>query len=198
MKERRFLAGVLLALGLVTVGCDNGTTEETKKFDGTWRNPNGNHPSYAFIMNSVTGSNDDFDLSSATFVYTDTTITFTPTSGSPWTQNYILSENVLSLDTDVSHPYGPFLKQKPGATKFEGTWKNTGAGTEPTYAFTDNRVVYSNNTGGTWEGIFAFTDSSMTFTRSLSTSWTQSYTLSGNILTIVSDSEHSYGDFQKQ
>jgi hypothetical protein len=203
MKNKLFLAGVLgfaLVLGLVLSGCDNGNGNggsNATKFEGVWRNPNGSHQTYTFTENTVTRTADDDITWSATFDFTDTAITFTPASGNSWTQNYILSGSVLSLDVDENHPYGPFLFQKTGATKFEGTWKNSG-GEQPTYAFTDNRVVLSNNTGGTWEGIFAFTDDSITFTSSLSVFWTQDYTFSGNTLTLSSDGQHSFGNFQKQ
>jgi hypothetical protein len=147
MRNKVVFAGALgfaLVFGLVIMGCKNGTTpeEKTTKFEGVWRSPSGPHQTYAFTEDTVARTADDDIMWSATFSFTDTTITFTPISGNLWTQNYILSGSVLSIDNDGSHPAGPFLFQKTGATKFEGTWKNTSAGTQPTYAFTDNRVVY--------------------------------------------------------
>jgi hypothetical protein len=167
------------------------------KFEGVWRNPYGSHQTYTFTGNTVVRTADDSQTWSATFVFTDTTITFTPTSGSSWTQNYTLSESVLSIDADGSHPSGPFLIQKTGATKLEGTWKNSN-GTQSTYVFTDNRVVYSND-GSTWEGVFAFTDASIAFIWSSTSFWTQSYKLEGNELEISNDDgNHPYGTFVKQ
>jgi hypothetical protein len=177
MKNKRFFAGILgftLVFGLTICGCptdSDGGGGNVIKFEGVWRSPNGSHQTYTFTGNTVVRTADAGQTWSATFVFTDTTITFTPTSGSSWTQNYTLSESVLSINADGSHPYGSFLIQKTGATKFEGTWKNS-HGTRPAYTFTNNRVVYSDNDGNTGEGVFAFTDASITFIRSSTNSWT--------------------------
>jgi hypothetical protein len=96
-------------------GCDNGTTNtegEPTKFEGTWKNPYAPIDFfYTFTGNSFHFTNDD-KVSSGTFTFTETEITFTPSNGKPWTQGYTLSETELNLVFAAdSYGFGSFIKQ---------------------------------------------------------------------------------------
>jgi hypothetical protein len=123
------LIGAMLVIGFVFSGCDNGTTESTTKFEGTWKHQmNELNAVYVFSGNNWRFSSaGQMNVSpgpfSGTFTFDDTSITFTATSGGSgtWTQPYTLSTGinnteVLNLDSNTSGTMiteliGPFAKQ---------------------------------------------------------------------------------------
>jgi hypothetical protein len=61
---------------------------------------------------TYTFTNDNGSSGEGTFSFTDSTITFIPTAGDGWTQDYTLDGSKLTLVQESGgHPYGPFEKQ---------------------------------------------------------------------------------------
>jgi hypothetical protein len=204
MKKQVFLMGIfslVLIFGLIIIGCPTGGDEEdmTTKFEGTWRNPGGNHPAYVFIGDNFELSNStEQSVLSGTFTFTDTTITFIPFSGESWTQDYTLEGEQLSLTNDSVHNYGDFIKTwSSQPTKFEGTWRNPGTRAS-TYVFTAGAFSFSDNTEYSFFGNFTFMETTITFIPSSGSQWVQNYTLIDSQLTIENDTSHPYGPFNKQ
>jgi hypothetical protein len=118
------LIGVFLVSGFF-MACDTGTggggeTNPTKQedFEGTWKNQF--TPSAVLIFTSNNWSyqyNASSGISSGTFTFTDTAITFTQTTGNirSWVQGYTLTGNKLELAQMPSGAggsfSGPFTKQ---------------------------------------------------------------------------------------
>jgi hypothetical protein len=116
MKKKLFLAGILsmaLVFGFVLVGCKDDPPEDTAtKFEGTWRNPYGNHPTYAFTNHTFDFTNDSGTAGSGTFTFTDTTITFVWSNGNTWSQGYSFPSGDLALANEGGASYyGTFVKQ---------------------------------------------------------------------------------------
>jgi hypothetical protein len=112
MKRGFLVLMVLIVIGFM--GCDNDTTSgvgEPTKFEGTWKNPAGSQNTYTFTGNNWSRTNNSDQNANGTFTFTDTTITFVPTSGNSWSQGYTLSATQLSLDNVGGVPYGDFSKQ---------------------------------------------------------------------------------------
>ena len=80
--------------------------------------------------------------------------------------------------------------------KFEGTWMNP-YGNHPAFTFTGSTYKHFNAFGFINEGTFTFTDTAITFVTTEGESWTQTYTLSGNTLSLDADGRHNYGPFVK-
>jgi hypothetical protein len=114
MKSKMvFILIVLLVFGFVLVGCDNGTTDTTTKFEGTWElTVDEGTISYIFSGSNYTGTRswDSEDYFSGTFTFTETTITFYFGDDS-WTQNYTLSDNTLILEPTGDRFNGTFTKK---------------------------------------------------------------------------------------
>jgi hypothetical protein len=184
------------------VGCPTTTGEENQmtKFEGTWRNPNGNHPAYTFVNDTYTSTDNNSDaiLSQGTFTFTDTTITFIPSSGDSWTQDYTLEGNNLTIIRDNAHDYGLFIKNwEQEKTKFEGVWKSG----VRAYSFSFDHFEFSDTSQAfSTDGNFIFTDTTITFTPSGGNSWTQDYTLQNDVLILQQPPSNGYawGNFTKQ
>lgn len=99
---------VLAIIGLSMTACGG---DDTTKFEGTWRNPGGNNPTFTFIGNTYTHSNNAGAINSGTFTYTQTRISFTTTTGDTWSQMYELTGNTLRLEQIPGRNFGPFVKQ---------------------------------------------------------------------------------------
>jgi hypothetical protein len=113
MKNKRFFAGMLasaLVFELIVMGCDNGTNMPTK-FEGTWKNSAGSQYTYTFTGYNYSVSNNSGPQGSGTFTFTEISLTFIPSSGAAWTQDYTLSDTTLTLVQVQGHPYGSFTKQ---------------------------------------------------------------------------------------
>jgi hypothetical protein len=120
MKKQTVFTGIfslILVFGLTLAGCpgttNGGEGEETKmtKFEGTWRNQYGSHYTYTFTADTFTLKNDTVEPRTGIFTFTDTEIIFTLSGGTPWTQEYTLSGDTLTLVTNGINPYGAFIKQ---------------------------------------------------------------------------------------
>jgi hypothetical protein len=115
MKNKGFFMGILgllLVFGLITMGCDNGTSpggDMSTKFEGTWKTEDDprNYWVYHFEGKTITGQHrgedaEQFDWE-GTFDFNETEITFAPTSSNPsiplsgWTQPYQILENPTRL-----------------------------------------------------------------------------------------------------
>jgi hypothetical protein len=199
MKNKQILMRILanvLVFGLVFVGCKQPTDSEENnmtKFEGTWRNPNGNHPAYTFINDTYKITNYEGFLAQGTFSFDDTTITFIPAEGESWTQEYTLNGNDLIITyLDDGHNYGQFIKNwERQETRFEGEWKS---GTR-TFAFSFNHFEFSDNSQNfSKTGNFTFTDTTITFIPTDgSNSWTQDYTLQNDTLNLQQPQGGGYG-----
>jgi hypothetical protein len=205
MKNRQILMGILanvLVFGLVFVGCKQPTDPEENnmtKFEGTWINPNGNHPTYTFANYTYKLTDNNGYSEEGTFTFTDTTITFIPTEGDSWTQNYTLEDNNLTFVSDGAHAYGLFIKNwEPEKTKFEGEWKS---GTRA-FIFNFNQFEFSDTSQNfSKSGSFTFTNTTITFIPTdESNSWAQDYTLQDGTLTLQQPQGGGYGwgTFTKQ
>jgi hypothetical protein len=208
MKKQTFLMGIfslILIFGLILIGCPTdgeGGENKMTKFEGTWRNPNGNHSAYTFVNDTYTLTNNSGEiLSQGTFTFTDTTITFIPVNGEEWTQTYTLEgDNNLALVSDNIHSYGQFIKNwEPQKTKFEGLWKNGSR----VYSFSfDDFEFLDTSQNVSINGKFTFTGTTITFIQSNDNRWTQDYTLENNVLTLEQPQPqgngYGWGNFTKQ
>jgi hypothetical protein len=72
-------------------------------------------------------------------------------------------------------------------------------GYHPAFTFTGNKykLFYAFAFDSVYEGTFTFTDKTITFIPEKNESWTQTYTLSGNTLSLDADGMHNYGPFVK-
>jgi hypothetical protein len=204
MKNKLIGKGILvimLVFGLISVGCptdDSGGTKMTK-FEGTWRNPNGDHPAYTFAGDTYVASNYDGYSAEGTFTFTDTTITFIPAEGESWTQNYTLNGNDLILAyLDDGYSYGQFIKNwERQKTKFEGVWKNGNM----VFKFNFDHFEFSESSQGLSKpGNFTFSDTTITFITPSDDRWTQDYTLQDDTLNLQQPQGGGYGwgTFTKQ
>jgi hypothetical protein len=206
MKSRLIGNGILaimLVFGFFVVGCptdsDNQEENNMTKFEGTWRNPSGDHPAYIFVGDAYSSANSYRGLSEGTFTFTDSTITFLPDDGDSWTQDYTLEGNNLTIAKDDVHSFGVFVKNwEPPVTKFEGRWRNP-YGSHPTYVFTNDSYTFSNDGGSSEQGMFVFSDTTITFNPLGGESRTQGYTWEGTKFTLVQIPNFSfYGPFEKE
>jgi hypothetical protein len=127
MKNKFGLILLLLIMAggmiMMTTGCSNSTggDETPTKFEGEWKlESDGSYRIYSFSGNRITSrdSRDESYTWSGTFTFTDTTITFTPTSHEDvpqWTQGYQFLENptrlkLLPADGE-DFPSGELIKQ---------------------------------------------------------------------------------------
>jgi hypothetical protein len=109
MKSKLILVFCWL-FGLILAGCDNGTTSQTTKFEGTWKGGWGGNINVDVTF-KFTGYNWDYsstdtagryvskDPLSGTFTFDDEKIVFT-TSGNDsasWTITYTLTNNELEF-----------------------------------------------------------------------------------------------------
>jgi hypothetical protein len=93
-------------------GGDDNQTAGTLTFEGTWRNPFGSHPTFTFTNDSFVSFNDSNPrIFQGSFTFTDSEITFIPSTGDTWTQGYTLSATELILTQVPNHNYGTFVKQ---------------------------------------------------------------------------------------
>jgi hypothetical protein len=203
MKKQIFMGifSLVLVFGLMLIGCPTGGEgEENKmtKFEGTWRNPNGNHPAYIFVNDTYTLTTYDGFSAQGNFTFTDTTITFIPSGGDSWTQDYTLEGDNLTIIRDNAHDYGLFIKNwEQEKTKFEGVWKSG----VRAYSFSFDQFEFSDTSQAfSMDGKFTFTDTTITFTQSNSNGWTQDYTLQNDVLTLQQPQGNGYawGNFTKQ
>jgi hypothetical protein len=122
MRNKKFwgLIGLMLVIGMVLIGCENGTTDDDKgsptKFEGKWMKSG---YGYIFKNNDVTTISPDYNPSTpdGTFEFTETVITFTyPNQKEPTvTADYTLNGNTLHLsnysDSSGSDWVGDFTKE---------------------------------------------------------------------------------------
>jgi hypothetical protein len=114
MKNKVFLAiGFILVFSFVFVGCASApVNRQLIEFEGTWKNPNGSQPTYTFIGDTWTFSNNNNQSMSGTFTFTDKRMTFiVDGSGRKWTQPYTFEGNTLRLTQVEGSNFGPFVKQ---------------------------------------------------------------------------------------
>jgi len=129
---KTIILAVLLVLGMAFVGCDNGGTPTTTKFEGRWVSLVGMATGYSDSSWTFTGNEclyrlvnnqGNVTLRPGTFTFTDTSITFIP-SNNTWqryTQAYTLDGDTLNLnevldgvlnnDGGTIPLSGPFKKQ---------------------------------------------------------------------------------------
>jgi len=119
MKRLKFVLAILvmtLVFGLTLSGCDDGSTSNTTKFEGTWRSDTTRW--YTFTGKSFSHSDpNNTNTISGTFDYTESVISFRTSDGeSTYVGSYSLIDNTLTLLEGVyTGPkywsYGTFTRQ---------------------------------------------------------------------------------------
>ena len=94
------MLAMVLTLGLVLVSCDNDTTSNTTKFEGTWVSGNMQYR-YTFTGNSFTLVY-DVGRTTGSFSFTESVISFTATDGSTYVTSYSISGTTLTLLSGVT------------------------------------------------------------------------------------------------
>jgi hypothetical protein len=211
---KKIFWGLMVLIGFVFIGCDNGTTSnsggvEPTQFEGTW--VNAANAEYVFTNNNWRlvrpGREDDF----GTFTFTEdpAEIRFITIGGGgtggfrctyEFDNNGILNFTAITGSSGPASSTGNFTKQ---TEKFEGTWiSNDGV----KYVFTDNNWQLLNRPGeDDISGTFIFTENPnrirFTATAGWIGSWTYEYELQNDnsiiSLTATGGSypESSTGDF---
>jgi hypothetical protein len=209
------MLGMVLAFGLVIVGCDSGGGGGGSgdgggggiaNIEGQWIGSV--LLNFTVSSNTVVVSGNGVTTNSRAFTSTGTTLTINNMNGTGnnYTFNYAVSGNTLTLTLIGASPYtvwdGIFSRPftSPTLADFQGgIWHNI-VSPQTTYSFSGSNYLDNQSNGTVRSGTFTFTSTDMTLHQTSPSTAThvEKYWISSTHFFLASQSTaHDYGPFKK-